>query len=113
MEIEFLKGRESVWRELYEKSLKEIEREKEITSQAIEQLQPQKDNEELIEQLKSDKQFLMSQRNDQERHKDISQKHLSCLLTDCMTINNLSADQRLAYIRREYKELYNGIIKQP
>ncbi len=26
------------------------------------------------------------------------------LLTDCMTINNLSAEQRLNYIRREYKK---------
>lgn len=35
------------------------------------------------------------------------------LLTVCMTINNLSAEQRLRYIRKHYKEIWTKISTVP
>lgn len=40
-----------------------------------------------------------------------AEKKLNELLTVCMTINNLSAEQRLRYIRTEYKNIYENISK--
>ncbi len=38
-----------------------------------------------------------------------AEQQLIELLNMCMTINNLSADQRLAVIRREYKEMWDKL----
>lgn len=44
------------------------------------------------------------------KHRKINfnaEKRFKDLLELCMTINNLSADQRLYYIRQEYKKIWN------
>lgn len=41
-----------------------------------------------------------------------AEAQLKELLTDCMTINNLSAEERLRYIRKQYKEMYEKISQK-
>lgn len=38
-----------------------------------------------------------------------TEKEFNNLLQLCMTINNLSAEQRLSYIRKQYKEAWENI----
>lgn len=38
-----------------------------------------------------------------------AEKQFNELLEVCMTINNLSAEERLRYIRKQYKEIWNTI----
>lgn len=40
-----------------------------------------------------------------------AEKQFKELLTVCMTINNLSAEERLRWIRKEYKEIWDKIPK--
>ena len=39
-----------------------------------------------------------------------AEEKLKDLLIDCMTINNLSAEQRLSYIRKEYKLIFEKLV---
>lgn len=41
-----------------------------------------------------------------------AEQKLKDLLADCMTINNVSAEQRLGYIRREYKGIWDELTNQ-
>jgi len=106
---QFLKGRESVWRELYENTLLLLEKEKELKTRAIANLKPQIENEESIKVQHITIGNLMDEKALERNLKEAANASFKRLLTGVMNISNLSAEERLRALRHEYKDIWERI----